>query len=548
MHSDADGAWSRAALALQLLALDPFGLGGAHIRMRASPLRDKITANLPPSLATIPLHPGLTDVDLFGGLDLAATLQAGHVQHSKGVLACSGILRLSMAERCPADLAGKLAQSMDGAQQHCLILLDEGAADEECAPAALTDRVAFFVSAEDRPPAHWSVDTPDLKTPPADITEDQVTALVVLAARCGIDSARAALFAVRAARAHARLHKRGSVTEEDIAAAAALVYAHRATQIPDEAEPDTAPEPEQSQTPEAQSQDGEAPPQDMVVDAIRTALPDGLLSQLAPKGAARSKSQSNGAGLKRVTNRRGRPLPPRPGRPDGRARIDLIATLRTAAPWQMIRRKAHPDRVGLHILPSDIRLRRYQDRSDRLLIFTVDASGSAAVARLNEAKGAVELLLAEAYAKRDHVALISFRGQGADLLLPPTRSLVQTKRRLGALPGGGGTPLAAGLEEAGRLAQLSRGRGLSPTLVLLTDGRANIALDGNANRAAAQTDAETLAKHLRNEGTPSVVIDMGKRPSAPLADLSALLDGPYIPLPRANAEGLQHAVTAALDA
>ena len=87
----------------------------------------------------------------------------------------------------------------------------------------------------------------------------------------------------------------------------------------------------------------------------------------------------------------------------------------------------------------DIRLRRYEERSDRLLIFTVDASGSAALARLAEAKGAIEILLAEAYARRDHVCLIAFRGTEAELLLPPTRSLVQTKRRLAGLPGGGGT-------------------------------------------------------------------------------------------------------------
>ena len=87
-----------------------------------------------------------------------------------------------------------------------------------------------------------------------------------------------------------------------------------------------------------------------------------------------------------------------------------VATLRAAAPWQPLRRQAVPGKEGLHIRPADIRLKRYQDQSDRLLIFTVDASGSAAVSRLNEAKGAVELLLAQAYAARDHVALIAFRG------------------------------------------------------------------------------------------------------------------------------------------
>jgi magnesium chelatase subunit D len=182
-----------------------------------------------------------------------------------------------------------------------------------------------------------------------------------------------------------------------------------------------------------------------------------------------------------------------------------------------------------------------------LLIFAVDASGSAAMSRLNEAKGAVEMLLAQAYAARDHVALIAFRGTEADLLLPPTRSLVQTKRRLANLPGGGGTPLAAGLQEAALLASQSGAKGLTPTVMLLTDGRANVALDGSADRAQAAVDAERLAQLLRAQGTASLVIDMGNRPTAALRGLAGHLDAPYLALPRADAQRLTGAVSAALD-
>ena len=168
------------------------------------------------------------------------------------------------------------------------------------------------------------------------------------------------------------------------------------------------------------------------------------------------------------------------------------------------------------------------------------------MARLNEAKGAVELLLAEAYAARDHVALIAFRGEGAEQLLPPTRSLVQTKRRLASLPGGGGTPLAAGLRDAALLAQQSRARGLTPTVVVLTDGRANIALDGAANRADAGRDAEQMADLLRAEGISALVIDMSNRPQEPLRALAGRLGAPYLALPRADAQRLSGAVSAAL--
>ena len=149
-------------------------------------------------------------------------------------------------------------------------------------------------------------------------------------------------------------------------------------------------------------------------------------------------------------------MPSRPGRLDGGNRIDLVATLRAEVPWQTIRRKQRPDKTGVIVHSSDIHVKNYQEISDRLVIFAVDASGSSAVARLAEAKGAVELMLADAYARRDHVALIAFRGDSADLILPPTRSLVQTKRRLAGLPGGGGTPLASGLKAAGELAQRAR--------------------------------------------------------------------------------------------
>ncbi len=183
-----------------------------------------------------------------------------------------------------------------------------------------------------------------------------------------------------------------------------------------------------------------------------------------------------------------------------------------------------------------------------MLIFAVDASGSAALARLAETKGAVELLLARAYATRDFVSLIAFRGTGAELLLPATRSLVQTKRRLAALPGGGGTPLAAGLSLALDQANRQARRGLTPIIVILTDGRANVALDGTGNRGQAATDAQTVARAVRGAGHASIVIDTGQRPEQSLSRLATVMDGTYLPLPRASAEHLSAAVAATLDA
>ncbi|TDL87971.1 VWA domain-containing protein, partial [Meridianimarinicoccus aquatilis] len=221
--------------------------------------------------------------------------------------------------------------------------------------------------------------------------------------------------------------------------------------------------------------------------------------------------------------------------------------LRAAAPWQTIRRSARPGHTGLHIHPGDIRVKRFEDRSDRLLIFTVDASGSAAMSRLAEAKGAVELLLAEAYARRDHVSLIAFRGSGADTLLPPTRSLVQTKRRLAGLPGGGGTPLAAGLRAGLDAALLARSKGLMPTVALLTDGRGNVALDGSPGRTQAGRDAVDMARALRAASIPALVLDTAVRPQVALRALAADMGAPYMPLPRADARRLSAAIGTALE-
>lgn len=560
--SEGSDRWDAACQALRLLAIDPAGLKGLCLRARSGPARQAFVALLPAlPLPQRKLHPTISDEQLFGGIDLAATLAGEKLVINQGIASAPAALLLAMSERAGPDLAAKLAQVLDADCGHCLIMLDEGAEEAERAPPALSERLAFHVDLDgigvgETNPA--PLDLTDLDTarsllPSVIAGPDDATVLVTLATRFGIDSLRAPLLALRAARASAALNQRDRIAPEDLALAASLVFPSRATIVPAEDEPappDPAP-PEPS--PEDQSQDSETRessemPDELLIEAVRALLPANLLDGMVSAGNTRSSSGSSGAGSKRKGNRRGRPLPPRPGRMDGTSRIDLVATLRAAAPWQPIRRKASPDAKGLLIRPSDIRLKRYEETSDRLLIFVVDASGSAAMSRLGEAKGAVELLLAEAYARRDHVALIAFRGIGAEILLPPTRSLVQTKRRLASLPGGGGTPLAAGLKAAGELAVQSRSRGLSPTVAMLTDGRANITLDGVADRAQAAQDATTLARLLRAQGISGLVLDMSNRPQEALRDLAAQMNAPYVPLPRADAKRLSGAINKALEA
>lgn len=540
--------WDLATLALTLLAIDPKGLGGAVIRARSGPVRDAFRDCfdvLPQPL--LKLHPTMDDETLFGGIDLTETLSAGKVVLRKGLIGRDGTPVLSMAERCEPALAARLAMALDAGDLVGLIALDEGAEPDETTPATVTERLAFHIDLN-MPSAQIGllpdqdlIDSAKAKLGCISAENTLYETLINLCLHLGIHSQRAPLFALRTARAHAALHGNSTINSDDIEIAAALTLAHRATSFP-QIEDETVEEASQNQS-DATDIGGETdigPLDDRILEAVTAMLPDGLLDQFKPKG---SLSKGSGAGAKSKSNRRGRPKPSRAGRLSGRNRLDLIATLRAAAPWQKLR-GAPSGRVK--VAPSDFRIRQFEEKSDRLLIFAVDASGSAAMARLAEAKGAVELLLADAYSRRDHVSLISFRGDAADVLLPPTRSLVQTKKRLAALPGGGGTPLAAGLVEALKLSQQALNQGMSPCIVLLTDGRANVALDGAANRGRATQDAENIAAHIRATGVEAITLDLGNRPTKFLAELAGKMDGLYMPLPRADARKMSGAIAHAL--
>jgi magnesium chelatase subunit D len=232
----------------------------------------------------------------------------------------------------------------------------------------------------------------------------------------------------------------------------------------------------------------------------------------------------------------------RAGRLGRGARLDLVETLKAAAPWQPVRRRERPATTGVLVRQDDFRIRKLVRRAQSTTIFVVDASGSAALARLGEAKGAVELLLADSYVRRDEVALIAFRGEAAEVLLAPTRSLARAKRALQDLPGGGGTPLAAGLEAAATMGIAVQAKGRSVTTVVLTDGRANVAREAGTDPMA---DAEAAARGLRLLGLKSVFIDTSPRPRGEGARLAAAMGARLVALPRADAGTLAAVVKAA---
>jgi len=253
----------------------------------------------------------------------------------------------------------------------------------------------------------------------------------------------------------------------------------------------------------------------------------------------------------------------RRGEPRAGQRLNVIETLRAAVPWQKLRRRPGADVPGVLGVPGvptapdgprrvevraeDFHVTQLRQRRETTTLFAVDASGSAAVQRLAEAKGAVELLLADCYVRRDKVAVLAFRGRVAELLLPPTRSLVRAKRALSGLPGGGGTPLAAGIDALAAQMAAARRRGDTAVAVLLTDGRANVALDGTGGRVRAEIDALAAARRLRALGAAVLVIDTAAQPSAQAARLAEAAAATYLPLPYAGAQTLSRVVRAAAE-
>ena len=201
--------------------------------------------------------------------------------------------------------------------------------------------------------------------------------------------------------------------------------------------------------------------------------------------------------------------------------LALDATLRAAAPYQQRRRLAETQEAdsevptdpsvgspAVLIEPWDVREKIRETKTGSLILFVVDASGSmGAQRRMVAVKGAILSLLLDAYQRRDRVALISFRGTGADLLLPPTNSVDLAQLYLQDMPTGGRTPLSRGLHLTLETLETERlkDRDVLPLVLLLSDGRANVSLDGGASQPAEESRG--LASIFQEMRIPSVVID-----------------------------------------
>lgn len=544
----------------------------------------KLISNLKPDaplvVKTLPSQIELAQ--LCGGIDLTQSLAKGKSVAYVGLLRGTVILQRANAWGRPQAAAVK--QAMQSGQIN-IIAIDDRHTDDESSLVEWQQETDMLVDLRQLNSEYLDLlkDAvfPEMPQPVAHEADlEAATVIATLAAQFGVKNMRPLLAAQKLY--FCLTAESGFDHATKIAFAIQLGLLPHATQVPqsvesqpqdeteerkaaDSADHDAHNELDQELDELAQRRAAEEALTELILEAALAKLPEEFLKQLAQsttqsnRGRQSSAGQTDNSGQNRATqaSHRGCPvgISRRPQRPNQRP--SLVPTLIASLPWQKLRmsEKSKSQATRLKITRSDFRYQKRQLSPQSLLIFLVDASGSAALARLAETKGAIEILLAASYSRRDQVCLISFRNTDAELILPPTRALARARRSLAGLPGGGATPIAAGLDQAIEVIASAKKKGLLPTVILLSDGRANISRQGEPGRARALEEACSASRQLSLTGADCLVIDtswtiattqgIGKAQS-PALQIAQAMRAQYFNLPMATSAGIADRVRSTL--